>query len=85
MNDLLGTRDAPVSKIVSFKRPECMFFSQEELDFKDHAMKNHPMSNVFFNTFELNSFIEIKRKCVILHGLLDRWTSYWAIYRGLKN
>ena len=31
-----------------FKCPECMFFSQEELDFKAHAMKNHPMSNAFF-------------------------------------
>ena len=30
------------------KCPECMFFSQEELDFKAHAMKNHPMSNAFF-------------------------------------
>ena len=40
------------------KCPECMFFSQEELDFKAHAMKNHPMSNSFFNKFESNSFID---------------------------
>ena len=40
------------------KCPECMFFSQEELDFKAHAMKNHPMSNAFFNEFESNSFIQ---------------------------
>ena len=40
------------------KCPECMFFSQEELDFKDHAVKNHPMSNAFFNKFESNSFID---------------------------
>ena len=38
------------------KCPECMFFSQEELDFKAHAMKNHPMSNAFFNRFVSNSF-----------------------------
>ena len=44
------------------KCPECMFFSQEELDFKAHAMKNHPMSNAFFNKFELNSLIEIKEE-----------------------
>ena len=40
------------------KCPECMFFSQEEIDFKDHAMKNHPLSNAFFNEFESNSFID---------------------------
>ena len=40
------------------KCPECMFFSQEELDFKDHAVKNHPMSNVFFDKFDSNSFID---------------------------
>ena len=40
------------------KCPECMFFSQEELDFKDHAVKNHPMSNAFFNKFDSNSFID---------------------------
>ena len=40
------------------KCPECMFFSQEEVDFKAHAMKNHPMSNAFFNKFDSNSFID---------------------------
>ena len=40
------------------KCPECMFFSQEELDFKDHAVKNHPMSNAFFDKFDSNSFID---------------------------
>ena len=44
------------------KCPECMFFSQAEIDFKDHAMKNHPLSNAFFDKFELNSFIEIKEE-----------------------
>ena len=44
------------------KCPECMFFSQAEIDFKDHAMKNHPLSNEFFDKFELNSFIEIKEE-----------------------
>ena len=40
------------------KCPECMFFSQEELDFKDHAVKNHPMSIAFFNKFDSNSFTD---------------------------
>ena len=34
------------------KCPECMFFSQEELDFKDHAMGNHPRSYTLFGNFE---------------------------------
>ena len=36
------------------KCPECMFFSQEELDFKDHAMGNHPRSYTLFGNFEDN-------------------------------
>ena len=44
------------------KCPECMFFSQAEIDFKDHAMKNHPLSNAFFDKFELNSLLEIKEE-----------------------
>ena len=34
------------------KCPECMFFSQEELVFRDHAMGNHPMSNTLFGNLE---------------------------------
>ena len=36
------------------KCPECMFFSDKELDFKDHAIKNHPLSNLFFDKFKKN-------------------------------
>ena len=34
------------------KCPECMFFSQEENDFKGHAIENHPMSNTLFGNFD---------------------------------
>ena len=36
------------------KCPECMFFSQKEIDFKDHAMENHPMSYLLFGKSENN-------------------------------
>ena len=31
-----------------------MFFSQKEIDFKDHAMENHPMSDLLFGISENN-------------------------------
>ena len=45
------------------KCPECMFFSQEEFDFKHHAMENHPMSDLLFGKSENNEeMAQIKEK-----------------------
>ena len=30
------------------KCPECTYFSKEEINFKNHAIKSHPLSFVFF-------------------------------------
>ena len=37
-----------IDEFYFLKCPECMFFSQEENDFKGHAIENHPMSNTLF-------------------------------------
>ena len=40
-----------------------MFFSQKEIDFKDHAMENHPMSYLLFGKSENNEeMAQIKEK-----------------------
>ena len=30
------------------KCPQCMYTSKDEIYFQDHALKNHPLSHVFF-------------------------------------
>ena len=37
-----------IDEFYFLKCPECMFFSQEENDFKGHAIENHPLSNTLF-------------------------------------
>ena len=37
-----------IDEFYFLKCPECMFFSQEENDFRGHAIENHPMSNILF-------------------------------------
>ena len=34
------------------KCPECTYFSKEEINFKNHAIKSHPLSFVFFEQSE---------------------------------
>ena len=34
------------------KCPECTYFSREEINFKNHAIKRHPLSSVFFEQSE---------------------------------
>ena len=46
-----------IQTFYGLKCPECMFFSQKEIDFKDHAMENHPMSYLLFGKSENNEEI----------------------------
>jgi hypothetical protein len=41
-----------IDEFYFLKCPECMFFSQEENDFKGHAIENHPMSNILFGNLD---------------------------------
>ena len=41
------------------KCPECMFFTKEEFNFKDHATENHPLSFMLFGKFEKEEEIKI--------------------------
>ena len=43
-----------IDEFYFLKCPECIFFSQEENDFKDHALENHPMSYLLFEKSEGN-------------------------------
>ena len=41
-----------IQEFSCLKCPECMFFTKEEFDFKDHAMENHPQSFELFGKYE---------------------------------
>ena len=41
-----------IDEFYFLKCPECMFFSQEENDFKGHAIENHPLSNTLFGNLD---------------------------------
>ena len=41
-----------IQEFYFLKCPECNFTNKEEIDFKAHAIKNHPLSIPFFETFD---------------------------------
>ena len=41
-----------IQEFSCLKCPECMFFTKEEFDLKDHALENHPMSFMLFGKYE---------------------------------
>ena len=64
------------------KCPECAFNAKLEDNFKDHALKNHPLSFVLFdkrNKKKGSKWLEKsskndRRYCTLRQGLLEKWT-----------
>ena len=47
-----------IDEFYFLKCPECMFFSQEENDFRGHAIENHPLSNTLFGNLDNEGMAE---------------------------
>ena len=51
--------------------PECPFKAKKEITFTNHAMKNHPLSSVFFGTNSDMVILEEVEEEGTIQGILD--------------
>ena len=69
-----------IQEFSCLKCPECMFFTKEEFDFKDHAMENHPQSFELFGKYENEEEMTITEEGPVIgkNGQFKSLSSGWA-------
>ena len=55
------------------KCPECQFDTQEEANFQDHAVANHPLSFILFGKSEITQISVDPENLIGLQGIFLFW------------